>query len=196
VVERQVPPGERVVSLQSIQLASRIEQSDEFHLARLLLLMKACGKRSNKPVEGITKLAKLDFFLRYPNCLVRALHAVGNDKDASSVDDSERNTIEAKMIRFRYGPWDERYRRWIGLMTGRSLASASIRGRTVLVQLTEEGQGLAETLAKLEPYEQLWSRSKVIAKSLGSLSATRIKDFVYEVVPEIVDMKWGEDIDL
>jgi hypothetical protein len=33
-------------------------------------------------------------------------------------------------------------------------------------------------------------------KAVGPMSATRLKDFVYVAIPEIVDMKWGREIDL
>jgi hypothetical protein len=35
-----------------------------------------------------------------------------------------------------------------------------------------------------------------LLKTVGTMSATRLKDFVYETVPEIVDMKWGAEIDV
>jgi hypothetical protein len=111
------------VSFGVIKLAASIEDSDEFHVSRLLLLIKACSGKSNKPIDGIMKLAKLDFLLRYPNCLMRTLSHLGRDKWAASIGEQEANTIEAKMIRFRYGPWDKRYRRWIGIMVAKGLAS-------------------------------------------------------------------------
>jgi hypothetical protein len=37
----------------------------EFHAARILLLISLCGT-SNR-IDGLTKMAKLDFFVRYPN---------------------------------------------------------------------------------------------------------------------------------
>lgn len=43
-------------------------------------------------------------------------------------------------------------------------------------------------------YSDLSRRADVVLKSVGAMSATRLKDFVYEAIPEIVDMKWGEEI--
>ena len=42
----------------------------EFHLARILLLLRLCG-RGNR-IAGLTKFAKLDFFVRYPDFFARA----------------------------------------------------------------------------------------------------------------------------
>jgi hypothetical protein len=184
------------MSLKIIHLAADIENSDDFHLSRLLLLLKACGKRSNKPIDGIMKLAKLDFLLRYPNCLVRVLQRLGDENLADTISDAERNTIEAKMIRFRYGPWDKRYRKWIGLLVSKRLAYTYVDGRTVKVKLTSKGILLSDSLAELPEFFELHARSKLISSAVGAYSASKLKDFVYEVFPEIVQMDWGKDIDL
>ncbi|MCP9858870.1 MULTISPECIES: hypothetical protein [unclassified Cyanobium] len=182
------------MSLKTIYLAAEIENSDEFHLSRLLILLKACGKRSNKPVDGIIKLAKLDFLLRYPNCLVRVLQELDKHDLAASISEEDRNTIEARMIRFRFGPWDDRYRRWIGLLVARRLAQTYLDGRTVKVLLTDSGLELAESLGKRSEFKDLAARSKMISDCVGTYSATNLKNFVYKVFPEITTMKWGEEI--
>nr|MBR9812150.1 hypothetical protein [bacterium] len=143
------------MSLKTIHLAADIESSPEFHQARLLLLLKACGKRSNKPVDGIMKLAKLDFLLRYPNCLVRVLENLGRQKAADLITTEERDTIEARMIRFRYGPWDERYREWISLLVSKRLAETYLDGRTVKLKLTDAGRQLADSLGQREEFRDL-----------------------------------------
>jgi hypothetical protein len=184
------------MSLKIIHLASEIEQSDDFHIARLLLLLKAASGRSNKPIQGIMKLAKLDFLLRYPNCLVRVLQELGNVAAANEIPEQERDTIEARMIRFRFGPWDKRYRRWIGILVSKGLANTYVEGRTVNVKLTQEGIEVASRLAELRDFQPLFKRSEIIASTVGGYSATKLKEFVYKVFPEIVSMRWGRDIDL
>lgn len=184
------------MSIKVIHLAAEIENTDDFHVARLLLLLKAAAGRSDKPVPGIMKLAKMDFLLRYPNCLVRVLNALGKKQAAQSIPEEERNTIEAKMIRFRFGPWDKRYRRWIGLLVSKGLANAYLDGRTVHIKLTDAGKAIAERFAALKEFEPLAIRSRLVATNVGSYSATKLKDFIYEVFPEIVDMRWGKDIEL
>lgn len=184
------------MSLKIVRLAAEIESSDDFHLSRMLLLLKACSKRSNKPVDGIMKLAKLDFLLRYPNCLVRVLKALGKDSLADSIGEEERNTIEARMIRFRFGPWDERYRKWIGMLVAKRLAHTYLEGRTVKVVLTETGHRVAEQLGERQEFRDLGARSKIVSKAVGDYTATNLKDFIYKVFPEITTMKWGEEIAL
>jgi len=184
------------VSLRLVRAVAETENLDSLHISRLLVLLRslAARGRSRKPVEGITKLAKLDFLLRYPQCLERALAVRGADPMLASVLPRERTSIESSMIRFRYGPWDHRYRRWLGLLASRGLVSLAVHGRTVHVLLTERGHTIADELRSQESFHVIASRSDVLAKTLGSLSATALKNFVYDIVPEILDMKWGESI--
>jgi len=184
------------MSFEIVRLAASIENSDEFHVSRLLILIKACAGKSNRPINGIMKLAKMDFLLRYPNCLMRALKYLGREKWADSIGEQEANTIEAKMIRFRYGPWDKRYRRWIGIMVAKGLATTYLEGRTVKVKITDQGIEVVESLILLPEFEDLHTRSKFIFTGVGSFSGTKLKDFIYEVFPEITEMKWGADISL
>src|SRR5580700_8564735 len=110
------------MSLRLVNAVADSENRDDLHLARLLVLLGSADARRTTPitkakaVEGITKLAKLDFLLRYPTCLERALSELGRDPREAQVQPRERTSIEAKMVRFRYGPWDGRYRRWLGLL--------------------------------------------------------------------------------
>jgi len=100
------------------------------------------------------------------------------------------------MIRFRFGPWDDRYRRWISLLVAKRLAQTYLVGRTVKVVLTENGLELAESLEMREEFRDLSARSKIISTAVGDYNATKLKDFIYKVFPEITSMKWGEEIEL
>ncbi len=52
------------------QIVEWLEGDDALHLGRILVLLRAfSGRSGNYPVEGLTKLAKLDFLLRYPTYL-------------------------------------------------------------------------------------------------------------------------------
>ena len=184
------------MSIKTIHLAASIENDDYFHLARLLVLLREFAGKNNRPVEGIMKLAKLDFLLRYPNCLARVLKNQNKEKLLNSIPLSDQNTIEAHMIRFRYGPWDSRYRKWIAILSGKDLVGTYIKGRTVFIALTESGQAIAEQLEMLSEYKQLIERSRMIKSCVGSYSATKLKEYIYEVFPEITNMKWGKDIEL
>jgi hypothetical protein len=182
------------MSLGLVRAITAAENNDDFHLGRLLLLLLAVDNNKFQPVEGITKLAKLDFLLRYPNCLERALVAVEKDAKLAEVQPYERTTIESKMIRFKYGPWDSRYRRWIGLLSARGLVNVEIQKRTIMLSLTDRGREVSNLFSKDLTYSDLNLRSQLVFKIFGRMSASRIKDFIYEVFPELETMKWGEEI--
>lgn len=182
------------MALELVQVLARTELDDNLHMARLLMLLDAHAGTSNKPVEGITKLAKLDFLLRYPNCLERALVARNAPTSTAHIQDFERTTIESKMVRFRYGPWDHRYRRWIALLVGKGLLHAGVEGRTVKLWLTDAGHLTAQVLGDSPDLEDLSDRAKLVAKRFGTMSGTALKDFVYATFPEITTMRWGDPI--
>lgn len=182
------------MALELVQALARTELDDHLHMARMLMLLEAHAGKTNKPVEGVTKLAKLDFLLRYPNCLERALIAMNKPTEPAHFQEFERTTIESKMVRFRYGPWDHRYRRWISLLVGKGLLHAGVEGRTVKLWLTEAGHETASALGNSIDLEDLAGRAKLVAKTFGSMSGTALKEFVYETFPEITNMRWGDPI--
>lgn len=184
------------MSLGVLKAAARAENADGLHLMRLLVLLRCADKRGRtpKPVEGITKLAKLDFLLRYPVYLERALVARGKSPDAVHLLPRERTTVETRMIRFRYGPWDGRYRRWLSLLSARGLVTLSLSGRKIEIELTDEGRAVADNFAARPLFADLAERGALVVKTVGDMSAMKLKDFVYEIVPEITGMKWGQEI--
>jgi hypothetical protein len=188
------------MSLRLIRAVAETENLDDFHLARLLILLRSADARKRttetktQAVEGITKLAKLDFFLRYPTYLERALKRLEQDTKVLAIEERERTSIEATMVRFRYGPWDARYRRWLGLLNARGLVTLHLRGNTVMIGLTESGREVADEISTRSSFDILSQRSNIVLKALGGMGATKLKDFTYTVVPEITSMKWGEEI--
>ncbi len=185
------------MSLRLLHAAADAENTDELHLGRLLVLLSSAGgRRQTKTVEGITKLAKLDFLLRYPNCLERALQHVGQNPEKAEIQPYERDTIETKMIRFRYGPWDGRYRRWLSLLVAKGLAEVTTKGRTVHITLTSRGYDTAAVLRQSEHFMDIAKRSDMITQTFGAYSGKRLMNFVYETFPELLNMKWGENIQL
>src|SRR6266536_5471076 len=87
--------------------------------ARLLLLIDAFSS-PDVGLEGRTKLAKLDFLLRYPAFFRRAL-AKRAPHAALPPDEEDEDLIETQMVRYRYGPWDPAYFSLLGSLIGRGL---------------------------------------------------------------------------
>jgi len=184
-----------------VEKSIETEKSDELHCVRLLLLLypfSVSGKKSTS-VDGITKLANLDFLLRYPTYFQRLLDLSVNperkrDKFDANIKDNERDTVESKMIRFRYGPWDSRYRRWLAILTSKDLVRVFMLGNTIYISLTEHGNKVADTLSKNPYFLDTYFRCQIIYKAVGSKTGTWIKDHIYKTIPEIQKMTWGKEI--
>lgn len=170
------------------------ESRTELHLARLLLLLGQGAERGQGVVDGITKLAKLDFLLRYPRFLERLLRLNRRNPPQVPMHAYEVDTVESSMIRFRYGPWDPRYRLWLGLLQAKGLVQLGLEGRRVLVKITARGAECSRLLAERSEMSMLARRAGVVMECLWSLSGTRLKDLVYEAVPELQGLSWGEEI--
>jgi hypothetical protein len=86
----------------------------------------------DKPLEGLTKLAKLDFLMRYPTFTDQLLRGLGADWElGTEPTDSEELAVESRMVRYKYGPWDDRYYPVLGTLVGLGLAAVNKKGRTL-----------------------------------------------------------------
>lgn len=187
------------MSLLLARQAAQAELSDDLHMMRILMLVAISGKwKGKRKIKGITKLAKMDFLLRYPNCLATAIEKEGKTLSQFEVEiqNHEKETIESKMIRFRYGPWDGRYRRWISLLKAKELVNVYTEGRTVIVESTNLGEEFIEALAGSESHKEQYFRATAVVKTFGGYSATKLMNFVYETFPELNSMRWGDEIEL
>jgi len=174
---------------------AELERSPELHCARLLVLLNAfAGEEGKNKIEGLTKLAKLDFLLRYPVMLEKALQARNRAPKAAEVQPHERNSVESKMVRYRYGPWDHRYRQFLAVLQAKGLVRIRQQGLGRMVGLTPKGQVLAKELAESAEYEIVARRAKLLKETLN-LTATGIMRFVYATFPEIASLKMNEEIE-
>jgi hypothetical protein len=177
------------------ETSADIEASDSLHLGRLLVLLEAfAGKDQTGTVDGLTKLAKLDFLLRYPVNLEKALTVRGRKGSEAKVADFERNSIESRMVRYRFGPWDFRYRRFLNVLTARGLVQTSVQGRTVRIGLSSRGAELAQELIASSDFKLMSQRAHLL-KSHCDLSATNLMKFIYETFPELSSMRAGQAIE-
>ena len=92
-----------------VEMIAELERQPYLHAARLLVLISAFSDAGQgSAVEGLTKLAKLDFLLRYPVMLERAVVAKGHSTRDVHLKDHERLSVESQMVRNRFGPWEHR----------------------------------------------------------------------------------------
>ena len=96
---------------------------------------------------------------------------------AATIPEQDRDTIESHMIRFRFGPWDPRYRKWLSILVAKQLAIVYLEGRTVKIQLSIAGVALAEELAETEAFRPITERAKLVNLAVGSMAPTKITSF-------------------
>jgi hypothetical protein len=170
-----------------------VEEDSSIHSARLLVIMLKFGGKNKKKIAGLTKLVKLDFLLRYPLYFSRALEKKGISSSELNIKEFEIKSVESRMIRYHYGPWDPRYRRFINILVARGLVEVEVQGRTIFIGLTGKGEDVANTLHRYSIFDDYFERTEIL-KEFFDIGAMTLKNQIYEMFPEIVSMRKGEVI--
>jgi len=164
-----------------------------YHQARVLLLVTAVatGPGHARKLDGLTKLAKLDFLLRYPALAPEVLDQLSRT-DArlhlSAEDNAEPTDVEAPMTRYKYGPWDDRYYAVIGALVGRGLLRyATGRRGSVALAPTTAGRRLSQTLAATPEWTNIAQRCGAIADATSGMTGNALKDLIYERLASLMD---------
>lgn len=168
----------------------------DYHVARLLLLLEAFGGSRRRYLEGLTKLAKLDFLLRYPRALedLLAHRGIHVDEELRS-NKLELHAVESPMIRYRYGPWDQQYYSLLGRLVGIGLAEQSRAPRgTVRFRLTPHGQAKAGELANHPEWSLMAQRAQLLAAHLRDVSGNSLKKDIYALFGELLDRPYWSEI--
>ena len=178
------------------------DESIAYHVARLMLLISKCGTPQGghatklPGIEGRTLLAKLDFFLRYPAYLRQAGTILGrriSDADLGLTTD-EDGSVESRMIRYLYGPWDHIYYPALGYLVGKELVIIEGKYGTEIFRLTLKGQDTSDKLAHHPAYADLARRAETANQLFSRYTGTRLKSFIYNNFPEVVSRDLGETI--
>ena len=170
-----------------------IREDLAYHQARVLLLIAAVSNRSGhaNKLDGLTKLAKLDFLVRYPTFAARILERIDEGDPRLQItpaETSEAGDVEAPMTRYKYGPWDDRYYPIIGALVGRGLVRY-VRGRqgSTALRATRAGVALAEAFASDVAWAAISERCELIAEASEGLTGNVLKERIYERLPEAMD---------
>ena len=152
----------------------------EFHAGRLLLLISVCGVSGR--IDGLTKMAKLDFFARYPD-FFEAARAATTPADAANTPDRANSdeAVESAMVRHHYGPWDKRYYHVLAYLEARQLITVTKEGSSYRIALTDLGRDRAQTLAVRPSFAPIVQRMRDIKKTFGAKSGTHLKDLIYRL---------------
>ncbi|MCA6573125.1 MAG: hypothetical protein IM537_15630 [Pseudanabaena sp. M57BS1SP1A06MG] len=158
----------------------------EFHAARLLLLLKICG--TNGRVEGLTKLAKLDFFVRYPEFFNKAAAAANESiRSASKI-------VESSMVRYHYGPWDKRYYEIIAYLRSRGLIQITQKNNTYIFQITSLGEGKVKLLKTDSAYKNLCEQMNRVKSAFGKKAGSTLKNMIYKIFQEEVTNRTLDEV--
>lgn len=163
------------------------DESIEFHAARILLLLKYTG--ISKKIIGRMKIAKLDFFVRYPTYLKKAARILEQEIPHLS----EIYAPESRMIRFKYGPWDEKYYDIFAYLVSKDMIVVEPSERGDIFGLTRKGEVAIEEFEGPE-FDEIIERCKLVKKFFGSRGGTSIKKFIYDNFPEVTGKGIGERI--
>jgi len=99
------------------------------------------------------------------------------------------------MVRYKYGPWDDRYYAVVGALVSRGLLRYA-RGRRGSVALapTPAGRALARQLAAATEWDEIVGRSSAIAAASSGLTGNALKDLIYDRLAEVMDRPHRETI--
>jgi hypothetical protein len=169
-----------------------VDDVPEFHAARLMLLLGICGEGRTHLLRGRTKLAKLDFFVRYPTFLesaLRTLRGRGRTHVRYAAGDED---VEAAMVRYHYGPWDQRYYDLLAMLTARGLLRIG-GGPVETYSLTDPGAAIAAGLAADPAFAPIVRRCEAARDGLAWMTGTQLKEFVYSsFADEVANREHGQ----
>jgi hypothetical protein len=177
-----------------IRAQTRLEEQREahYHEARVLLLI-AQFTTTKSSLSGLTKLAKLDFLLRYPAMLERLLPDGQSSWPADTAPTPpERLAVESRMTRYKYGPWDQRYYSVLGSLVARGLITYGDTARAEF-RVTSAGATAAASLAATPQWAVVARRIKLLKKHFNK-SGSALKNLIYDRLPEAVDRPWRTEI--
>jgi len=182
------------IGVRPVSLPLLADEIVEFHAARLLLLLNVCGISGH--IDGLTKMAKLDFFVRYPDFFEVARAAVGPLEVANAPDlPRSDEAIESAMVRHHYGPWDKRYYHVLAHLEAKQLIAVTKEGRSYRIVLTELGRERARTIAARPSFAPLVERMREVKRAFGSKSGNFLKDLIYRLFDaEVAQRSLGEVI--
>lgn len=169
----------RTIGVAPMSLALPADDILEFHLARILLLLRHCGTSSR--IDGLTKMAKLDFFVRYPDFFQIAREANGKAVLVDVGNEQRDSPIESAMVRHHYGPWDKRYYQILSHLESKDLITVNKDKTSFRLALTDQGKSHADRLTELPSFSDLVLRMKEVKKVFGARSGDSLKRMIYKL---------------
>jgi hypothetical protein len=97
------------------------------------------------------------------------------------------------MIRYKYGPWDDRYYPLLGNLVGLGLADVHHKGSSLNIVLTEEGEQKARQMSSTEEWLTVDIRAHMLRLHFNT-TGNRLKEMIYEELPDVVALPYRAEI--
>ncbi|OME86082.1 hypothetical protein BK120_08815 [Paenibacillus sp. FSL A5-0031] len=169
------------MSASLIEQVIRLENHDDLHSIRLLILINALAGKKNETKIAISTLSKFDFILRYPIVLERSLIQLNVIKNFE-ISEAERNSIETEMLAFSYSPWSSEFRKLLVLLSARALIIWKVNGKQIELSLTDLGKELCDQVVLIDEFVDILKQSKVIKSSFANLSIAKLDSLLTFVI--------------
>lgn len=179
----------------TINALVQADHSKNLNTSRILILVStfSAKKSSSSEIINFSHLAKIDFLLRYPTVLRKALLIKGKSLRGLVIEKYEEKNIESEMIRFAFGPWDNGYREFIRMLSSKGLVEFGYDRSGSGISCTDLGQEVCERFIKQELFTPFFDRCKII-KSRLSYSERNLNELIYQSHPQIITLKSEENI--
>lgn len=168
-----------------IESVISVDEQEELHLVRLIILLNILRGKKHSVTLELATLSKLDFLLRYPVALERALSHLSSKK-VIQLSEAEKNNIESKMLYFRYSPWSASFRRLLVLLEARCLITWNLVGMKVELSLTNEAQDIVLELSRERMFAEMVDQSKIIKTQIFNLSNVRLNEIMNRAISDVV----------
>lgn len=178
-------------AIRAARFQKRLRDESDYHQARLLLLITGFTQEDDSFV-GLTRLVKLDFLLRYPAMASRLLPEAASWTEDTEPTRDEFLAVESRMIRYRYGPWDDRYYPMLGALVGRGLLEFT-GGRRFAARVTPTGRRLAEEVSNQAQWRRTAARVRMLREHFD-LTGEQLKALIYEHLDDVVVLPQGTEI--
>lgn len=169
------------------EAAARDLEVQQLRVLSLIYAVAALPGTAGK-IDSLTKLAKLDFLVRYPD----ARDAVRAELSGTASTNKPVRALPENgppMIRHKFGPWDDSYYPVIGALVGRGLAKyVRARNRAVGIALTKPGNDLYQRVIQDPSWQEIAAEAVTVAGDFGDLTGNRLKDAIYAALPEMLDV--------
>ncbi len=98
------------------------------------------------------------------------------------------------MVRYKYGPWDFDFKKWLLILEALEFITIEKIKRTIYIDTTEKGKEFGDFLKAQENFQKYKERAKLLKRHFDR-SGTYLKEFIYEHFPSILSLNYGDEIE-